>query len=218
MITDKIMIMGAMKDVELNLILDYLKDIRIHVEATYTFYEGKLYDKDIVVCHTGIGTINAAVATFIGIKKYNPTAIFVIGTAGAHSEELHNEDLVVATSVLDLNSLNYEIKTLKSSEALIELMKKHCQTSTFYTYFGVVGSGDVWNKDTLKIKELNKKYGTLCEEMESIGVYEIAHKYNVPVITIRIISNNEITGEEYDRRVGEGVQSDLMMFLMSLNK
>ena len=54
--------------------------------------------------------------------------------------------------------------------------------------------------------------------MESIGVYEIAHKYNVPVDTVRIISNNEITGEEYDRRVGEGVQSNLIIFLMSLNK
>ena len=91
----------------------------------------------------------------MAIKKYNPTAIFVIGKAGSHSEELHNEDLVVATSVIDLNSLNYEIKTFKSSEALVELLKKHCQTSSFFTYFGVVGSGDVWTKDVSKIKEMN---------------------------------------------------------------
>ena len=38
MITDKLMIIGAMKDVELNLILDNLTDVKIHEEVCCTFY------------------------------------------------------------------------------------------------------------------------------------------------------------------------------------
>ena len=107
MITDKIMIMGAMKDVELNLILENLTDTKIYEEATCTFYEGFLFEKDVVVCHCNVGIINASIATFAGIKKYNPTSIFVIGTAGAHRDDIHREELVVATNA-DFKPFEYQ--------------------------------------------------------------------------------------------------------------
>lgn len=53
-----------------------------------------------------------------------------------------------------------------------------------------------------RIMFLHKKYGILCEDMESISVYTISNLYNVPVISIRVISNNEILNEEYERDLG----------------
>ena len=213
MITDKIMIMGAMKDVELNLILDNLIDVNVHEEMSCTFYEGKLFDKNIVVCHTNIGTINAAVATFVGIRKYNPTSIFVIGTAGAHREEIHRGDIVVATKIINLNSINYETKFFETSNDLLKIIKDAEVTNVYNVYYGIVGSGDVWTKNPDKIKELNNQYSTLCEEMESAAIYEVAEKYDIPVVSIRVISNNEITGEEYDRETGEVAQKILLELL-----
>ena len=213
MITDKIMIMGAMKDVELNLILDNLTDVNVHEEMSCTFYEGKLFDKNIVVCHTNIGTINAAVATFAGIRKYNPTSIFVIGTAGAHREEIHRGDIVVATKIINLNSINYETKFFETSNDLLKMIKETEVTNVYNVYYGIVGSGDVWTKNPDKIKELNNQYSTLCEEMESAAIYEVSQKYDIPVVSIRVISNNEITGEEYDRETGEVAQKILLELL-----
>ena len=39
---------------------------------------------------------------------------------------------------------------------------------------------------------------TSCEEMEALSVYKIANMYNIPVIAIKVISNNEILQEKYD--------------------
>jgi nucleoside phosphorylase len=49
--------------------------------------------------------------------------------------------------------------------------------------------------------------------MESAAIYEVAKKYNIPVATIRVISNNEITGEEYIRETGEISQRFLLELL-----
>ena len=213
MITDKIMIMGAMKDVELNLILDNLIDVNVYEDVSYTFYEGKLFDKNVIVCYMNIGTINAAVATYAGIKKYNPTSIIVIGTAGAHKENIHREDLVVATKVLNLNSINFETKVYETSKELLEMIRNFDADSMFNVHYGIVGSGDVWTKESGKIKEMNSKYSTLCEEMESAAVCDVAEKYNIPVANIRVVSNNEITVEEYVRETGAVAQKFLLEIL-----
>ena len=38
--------------------------------------------------------------------------------------------------------------------------------------------------------------------MEGIAVYTVANNFNIPVLGIRIISNNEILGEEFDKNLG----------------
>ena len=63
-------------------------------------------------------------------------------------------------------------------------------------------AGDVWNKEADRIFYLNQMYGILCEDMESVSVYTIANLYNIPVIGIKAISNNEFLKEEYYKEVG----------------
>ena len=49
--------------------------------------------------------------------------------------------------------------------------------------------------------------------MESIGVYSTCQQFNVPCIGIRIISNNEITGEELDEEQAINLQKMLLDLL-----
>ena len=58
----------------------------------------------------------------------------------------------------------------------------------------------------IKCLLLNNKYGTLCEEMETASVYSVAKDFNIPVIGIRIISNNEVLKEEYNRELATDCQ------------
>lgn len=62
--------------------------------------------------------------------------------------------------------------------------------------------GDVWNKEADRIFYLNQRYGILCEDMESVSVYTIANLYDIPVIGIKAVSNNEFLKEEYYKEVG----------------
>ncbi len=53
---------------------------------------------------------------------------------------------------------------------------------------------------------LNKIHDVICVEMEGISIYTIANNYNIPVVGLRIISDNEILNEPYDRNLGEECQ------------
>ena len=66
-----------------------------------------------------------------------------------------------------------------------------------------MGSGDVWNNEKDRLLWLSEKYDIICEDMETISTYQIGLKFNIPTIGIRILSNNLLLGEEYDKSVGK---------------
>ena len=220
-----ILIMGAMEDVELNILKESLTNVEIEKEETCTFYKGNLQEKKVVVCAMNIGSINATVATLLGILKYNPRSIILQGIAGGHGYNVHVNDIVVATETININtietankakgegsnSLEWKLNNfvdesdninIYSDEKMLELAK-NVDYSHGNVLFGRVGSGDVWNKETDRILMFNQKYKTLCEEMEGYAVSKVASTYGVPFINIRVISNNEILGESYKREVGK---------------
>ena len=72
---------------------------------------------------------------------------------------------------------------------------------------GTIGSADEWNKEIDRILWLNETLGTSAEEMETAAVAQIAATYDIPFLSIRILSNNEVHKEVYDRTTGEDSQA-----------
>ncbi|MGL4738706.1 MAG: 5'-methylthioadenosine/S-adenosylhomocysteine nucleosidase [Cellulosilyticaceae bacterium] len=72
---------------------------------------------------------------------------------------------------------------------------------------GTIGSADEWNKEIDRILWLHETLGTSAEEMETASVAQIAESYGVPFLGIRILSNNEVHKELYDRTTGEDSQA-----------
>ena len=97
---------------------------------------------------------------------------------------------------------------------MIELTKNINTNSNIY--YGRIGSGDCWNREIDKIISLNKKYKIICEDMESIAVYTIANQFKIPVISIKCISDNILTSEEYDRTVGSYIQEYIFNYIKLL--
>ena len=83
----KIMIVGAMCDVELNILIDRLNEKKVVCEKACTFYEGEIEGHEVVICHSSVGTINAAMASVLGISRYEVESIIMTGTAGGHGKE-----------------------------------------------------------------------------------------------------------------------------------
>lgn len=71
---------------------------------------------------------------------------------------------------------------------------------------GIIGSGDIWNKEIDRILWHNKTIKTSAEEMEAASVAQIADNYNIPFLCIRILSNNEIHHEDFDPSTGGACQ------------
>ncbi len=226
-----ILIIGAM-EVEVNFLLEQIENKKEIVIANYHFYEGTINSYPVVIVKSGVGVINAAAITALAIEKYNPICIISQGTAGGIGNNIHTRDIVIGKEVFNIMSAKTPIKeinegsdstkwdyitfvaggedkkiTQKASESLVSFFEKFGHNYKHgNVHIGTIGSGDIWNREKDRMIYLNKTHDVLCEEMEGISIYTIANNYNIPVVGLRIISDNEILNEPYDRNLGEECQ------------
>ena len=237
----KILVVVAM-EVEAKVLLEKLDNYVMREKLGFTFYEGKIDGVEIIVLLSGVGIINASSGMMVAMMEYKPDIVINYGIAGAMSKDIHTRDVVIGTCVSNINS--YRTDELKEGEGSIpntwELMTFlsgekdryiEYESSNYLLNFvkdinyfngnviyGKIGSGDCWNREVDRILYLNKKYDILVEDMESIAVYTVCSKYKIPVISIKIISDNSLIGELYDREVGSYLQSFIYEYLWRLIK
>lgn len=61
-------------------------------------------------------------------------------------------------------------------------------------------------------------YKTLCEEMETGAVYTIAKNFGIPVIGIRVITNNEVLKQTYDKEYAKDIACKCQMYVEKIVK
>lgn len=212
-----IVIQGAM-DIEIEYLIKNLSNTEKIVIGDFSFFKGEIYSYPVIISKTEIGTMNCAIATTTAIIKFNPIAIINQGIAGGHTKLIHNGDIIVGEQCTNINDFsmpvkeagqgsnpfeweyNHDINLICADKKLLEIAKS-INYSNGNLYFGIIGSGDVFNREVDRINWIHEKKNTLCEEMESIGTYSASMKFNISCIGIRAISNNELTREEYDRTI-----------------
>lgn len=221
-----ILIQGAMED-EIALIKEKMEEVEEIKLYDYIFYKGKIDEYPIILSKTQVGLMNVTAATVVGIINFSPCIIINQGVAGGITKNVHKGDFVIGQSCININSfqtpykeegkgsnsLEWELKTfkegidelvvLKANTELIKLAEEEAKKQKFSYVVGTMGSGDVWNAEKDRLLWLSKKYDILCEDMETIGTYQMGLKFNIPTIGIRILSDNLLLGEEYDKSVGK---------------
>jgi adenosylhomocysteine nucleosidase len=68
---------------------------------------------------------------------------------------------------------------------------------------GVIGSGEIWNSEIDRIRQLHDRYGTTVEEMETASAAQIAGLFGIPFLGIRVVSNNITNGDPYETKSAE---------------
>lgn len=230
-----ILIQGAF-DMEIEYIINLLQDKKVMKINGYQFFIGNIDNINVIVSKTLVGTINATIATCIGITNFNPNIVINQGIAGAHIEDLHIGDIVIGEKCCNINAykmpikdkgngsnpfeweLNKRAKDLKyANSELVDILQKHINSdSNKQIYTGILGSGDVYNREYDRIKWLNNQFNNLCEDMESIGTYSVCDKFSVPCIGIRIISNNDLLSREINKEIAIKLQKILVNILSYL--
>lgn len=209
-----IIIQGAM-EMEVD---ELLKIANIEKEENikgFKFYIGQINEYPVIVSETQIGIINASISTLISILTFNPIAIINQGIAGAHVNYIHRNDIVVGEKSVNINAFITGIKNknegsnpfewqfdtrsieFKGTQKLINLAKS-MKDIDYNLFYGILGSGDIFNREIDRIKWIREKKNTLCEDNESIAVYTICDRFNIPCIGFRTITNNEVTQTEKD--------------------
>src|SRR5690625_801010 len=124
-------IIGAM-DEEIALFQEIINDQKELKVANSLFIEGKIENRRVVLLKSGIGKVNAAVATTIMHERFNPKLVINTGSAGGFSKNLKIGDLVISNEVVhhdvDVTAFRYKYgqvpglpPTFKADERLIEL-------------------------------------------------------------------------------------------------
>lgn len=230
-----ILIQGAM-EIEIEYLLNELKNRKDRIIAGYEFYEGCINNIKVVISKTLVGTINSTIATTIGIINFHPDIVINQGIAGAHRTDLHIGDIIVGEKCCNINAYkmpnkdkgkgsnpfewepNKRAKDIQNSDLRLvnnieEILKLN---SLNKIYRGILGSGDVFNREIDRINWINNTFKNYSEDMESIGTYSVCNKFNIPCIGIRIISNNEILLEKLDKRKAIELQEILISILNNL--
>lgn len=226
-----ILIQGAMQ-IETEYLINHLYNPHFKNINGYDFYEGTMKNKYVVVSTTRVGSINSAVATIIGINEFSPQLVINQGVAGGHSTDVHVGDIVLGESVVNMNSYisdeldefagihpeKWRLVTFKDGDDVKN--EKIFATNDLIIYFnnilyqklnqrihvGTIVSGDGWNQEADRIKWFIEKVNSKCEDMESYATYKVCMDNNVPVIGIRIVSNNILNNEPYDRTLATKLQ------------
>ncbi len=220
----KILILGALEK-EITILATLIK-----AEAKGHFYFAKTNDNDIYIALTGVGILSASVSTYSLIDEINPDIIINIGTAGGHTLEVKEGDIIICDEAIyhggyimkdepaSWKTIEDTDLVIKGDEKLSKLIDEINDDASIY--HGATLSGDFFTKDKDIIKALNSKYHHLCEDMETIAVYKVAKGKKIPTIAIRIISNNELRGTLYQDHVyivNEKLQRFIVELLHYLN-
>lgn len=218
-----IIIQGALQS-EIDFLLNTFEVKKQTNIGSYIFYECIYKGYPIIISKTKMGEISSAIATTLAIQNYKPVFILNQGTAGAYVEWLDKADIIIGKQIYYLSqfstdnnkendtinpwkntgykTIDNEVISYAADEKFLKWLKGLDVLNKGNVYFETIGSGDVWTKNINQMKKYNEEYGIVCEAMECSGAYLASNSLGTPLVSIRVISNNELKNQEYDETVG----------------
>lgn len=195
-------LMGAM-DEEIALLLERVEGQNTVIHAGISFVTGQLHGKEVVVCKSGVGKVNAAATTQVLVDRFGADTILFTGVAGAVHPELNIGDIVISSSCqqhdMDVTPLGFargiipyqDVSDFPADKKLIRLAEeacsKLCEDNNFIV--GKVLSGDQFISDYDYVRELHETMDGACVEMEGAAVAQVCQMNGVPYVILRSMSD-----------------------------
>ncbi|MBP1932928.1 5'-methylthioadenosine/adenosylhomocysteine nucleosidase [Ammoniphilus resinae] len=194
-------IIGAM-DEEIQLFKEGMQGVSETQKAGITYYSGTFGEKEIVLCKSGVGKVNASVCTQILIDQFGVNAVVFTGVAGALNPSLEIGDIVVSSECLhhdmDATALGFrkgEIpfashSIFRADGRLVQLAEEASRNVVEgKTLTGRILSGDQFVADRGLVQNLHKELSGDCTEMEGAAVAQVCVMNQVPFVIIRSMSD-----------------------------
>ncbi|MFQ3542688.1 5'-methylthioadenosine/S-adenosylhomocysteine nucleosidase [Halobacillus rhizosphaerae] len=225
-------IIGAM-DEEIEL-LERNMNVANKVEAAGTlFIEGVLKGKDVVLLKSGIGKVNAAMATTMLHERYDIDMVINTGSAGGFADELEVGDVVISSLVthhdVDVTAFDYEYGQVpgmppmyKADDRLMTNAIDAVAGTKAKAARGIIATGDSFMQDETRVKFVQDKFpDMIAAEMEAAAIAQVCYKYNTPFVVIRALSDiagkeSEISFEQFLPLAAENAAIMIMAMVDSL--
>ena len=163
-------------------------------------YTGTHQGKRVSVMGTGMGVPSISIYAHELITEFGVKNLIRVGSAGSYQKNVKIYDVVLAMAASSNSSVN-ELRFGGADfapTANFELFNKAVEIARLKQIeikAGNVFSSDTFYNDDFESYKKWSKFGVLCVEMETAGLYTVAAKHNVNALAILTISDSLVTGE-----------------------
>ena len=192
---------------EVELLREEIQSAKTTVIANCEFIEGVIGEHEVILVKSGIGKVNAALATTLLLDKFAPNVVLNTGSAGGFLESLEVGTVVISDEVrhhdVDVTVFGYEYGQVaqmpaayKADQALIqhaiaavEEIGQHAHAT------GLIASSDSFMSDADHVARVKELFPTMiAAEMEAAAVAQVCYQFGTPFVVIRALS--DIAGKE----------------------
>lgn len=196
----KIGILVAMEE-EVKHLTEVISEETVREIAKQTFYDGLIYDQPVTIVQSGIGKVNATLATTLLIQEFHVDCVINTGSAGGIGAGLSIGDLVLANSLsyndADNRSFGYTYGQIpqmdaeyKADENLVALIETHAKPLGWNVQKGLIVSGDSFISSKDQIEHIQEHFPkALVTEMEGAAVGQTCRQYDIPFAVVRAVSD-----------------------------
>lgn len=224
-------IIVAMEE-EIKYLIKAFEHYELHEIANQKFYEGVIEGTAVAVVQSGIGKVNASIASSLLIEHFKVETIINTGSAGAIQTGLSIGDLVISTELayhdVDNRIFNYQYGQIPQMpdfyQADAELIHKIKDSSgkELKVHQGLVVSGDSFVSSEAEIKRIKKYFpNALVTEMEGAAVAQTCYQFQIPFVVIRAVSDTadataDIDFDEFVQLAGRRSAELVITFLKNI--
>ncbi|MBQ0769856.1 MAG: purine-nucleoside phosphorylase [Bizionia sp.] len=184
-------------------------------------YTGTYNGTRVSVMGTGMGVPSISIYAHELITQFGVKNLIRVGSSGSYQKHIKIRDIVLAMAA----SSNSGVNELRFSgadyapTADFELFQKAVDTAkrkNIPIKAGNVFTSDEFYADDFESYKKWSKFGVLCVEMETAGLYTVAAKHNVKALTILTISDSLVTGEVTTSKERETTFNDMIEIALEL--
>jgi adenosylhomocysteine nucleosidase len=179
----------------------------------FEFVKGILNGCEIVLSQSGIGKVNAALATLELIKNFAPDYMINSGVAGGLNPALNTLDSVIGTQYVyhdmwcgDGNEYG-QVQGLPTffpaDKTLLVATEKLRAQTPHAVHMGLICTGDQFISGAEPVAKILQHFPqALACDMESAAIAQTCYRYQVPFLSMRLISDvagkHETNQTQYD--------------------
>ena len=184
-------------------------------------YTGVYNGKRVSVMGTGMGVPSISIYAHELITEYDVKNLIRVGSAGSYQKNVKIRDIVLAMAA----SSNSGVNELRfggadyAPTANFELFQKAVEAAKSKSIplkAGNVFTSDEFYEDDFESYKKWSKFGVLCVEMETAGLYTVAAKHHVKALTILTISDSLVTGERTSNKERETTFKEMIEIALEL--
>ncbi|MDE6656420.1 MAG: 5'-methylthioadenosine/adenosylhomocysteine nucleosidase [Anaeroplasmataceae bacterium] len=208
-------IIAAMEE-EMTILREALDCSDANVVCGISFYEGSIGNQDVVLCTSGVGKVNAAMATTILIESYECSFIINTGIAGGITK-VETKDIILGKELaywdIDATAFGYAVgqvpgmpkKYLANAECILKVKQILKKLGLSYKE-ATIYSGDSFVSSLEQVSKVNINIPCIAE-MEGAAVAQVCTRAGVDFLVLRFVS--DLVGKENQIKDYQAFESEM---------